>query len=326
MTITRNRWPSAEHHMSNARRADAGCFIVGMLVCAAALMPGCTQDRRAGTTTAPAASEPAAPEALRDALISPWRPAFVGIDLCEASAVTPRPLQVRAARIDLKAPGVRLFVTPSNGPLPGEVNGRQSLQFIADFKCQLAINASFFKGPFAVGAPQDIVGLSMSNGDAYSQPNEFAAILIGKDNRAWVSNPPFDLKRAYNAAAGDTLLLKDGRIVVDASLTNSITVVRHPRSTAGVSRDGRYLILMVIDGRQQGYSEGATKVETAEWLRKLGAWDAVNLDGGYSSNLVMEGPDGKPQLVNHPGPAFLRPVANHIGVYAKPLTAKPSQR
>jgi len=284
--------------------------------------PGCAKDSPAGTASAPAASEPAAPEIVQGVRIAPWKPVFAGIELCQASVVTPRPLRIHAARIDLTAAGIRLFVTPSNGDLPGEVNGRQSLKFLSEFKCQLAINASFFAGRFEVGAPMDIVGLSVSNGDVYSPPNEFAALLISKDNRARVSAPPFDLAKAYNAAAGDTLLLKDGRIAVDPSLRNGITVNRHPRSAAGISRDGRYLLLMVIDGRQPGYSEGATKVETAEWLRKLGAWEAVNLDGGYSSNLVIEGSGGRPELLNHPGPAFLRPVANHIGVYARSLVSK----
>ena len=75
---------------------------------------------------------------------------------------------------------------------------------------------------------------------------------------------------------------------------------RHPRSAAGVSRNGRYLILMTIDGRQAGYSEGTTTAETAEWIRKLGAYNALNLDGGGSTALVIEGADGSPVVLNRP--------------------------
>jgi exopolysaccharide biosynthesis protein len=78
---------------------------------------------------------------------------------------------------------------------------------------------------------------------------------------------------------------------------------------------------MVIDGRQVGYSEGATLAETAEWLRKFGAWNALNLDGGGSSALVMEGPDGEPIVLNSPSGKLERFVANHLGVFAKPLPA-----
>ncbi len=263
---------------------------------------------------------------VKDARISPWQPVFRGIELCEASIEKPRPLQVRAARIDLREEGIRFFVTPSNGDAPGEVNGRRSTQFLTEFKLQLAINASFFGGKFEVGAEQDVIGLCISNGDRYSPPDQRAALLIGKDNRAWIAEPPTDVEKAYNAVAGDTIIVKEGRNIVDRNARDGFTGGLHPRTAAGITRDGRYLILMTTDGRQAGYSEGTSKPETAEWLIKLGAWVGLNLDGGGSTNLVIEGPDGKPKLINHPqSTTWLRPCANHIGVYAKPLpTTRPA--
>jgi len=267
-----------------------------------------------------------APEIVRYASISKWAPVFEGVELLEASTQRPRPLQVRAARIDLKAPGIRFIVTPPNGDAPGEVSGRTSMQFLEEFGCQLAINASFFRGPFRKGGPQDVVGLAISRGERYSKPEQFAALLIRRDNSIWIDIPPWDGKqiaKAYHAAAGDTYLLKGGLILQDSMAKDSHAPFKqHPRSAAGVTKDGRFLILMTIDGRQEGYSEGANKVETAEWLRKLGAWDALNFDGGGSTNMVVQGPDGKPKLVNHPYSNWLRPCASHLGVYARPLDAK----
>ncbi len=262
---------------------------------------------------------------VKEARISDWQPVFRGIELREASIEKPRPLQVRAARIDLREPGIRFFVTPSNGDAPGEVNGRRSTQFMTEFKVQLAINASFFGGKFEVGAEQDVVGLSMSNGDMYSEPDHRAALLISKDNRAWIAQPPKDVDKAYNAVAGDTIIVQEGRNIVDREARDGFTGGLHPRTAAGITRDGRYLILMTTDGRQAGYSEGTSKAETAEWLIKLGAWVGLNLDGGGSTNLVIEDPDGQPKLINHPqSTTWLRPCANHIGVYAKPLTTRPA--
>jgi len=271
------------------------------------------------------APELRAPEIVQYARISKWKPVFEGIELLEAQTKRPRPLQVRAARIDLKAPGIRFIVTPPNGDAPGEVSGRTSKQFLTEFGCQLAINTSFFRGKFRKGAPQDVVGLAISRGERYSKPEKFAALLIRKDNKVWIDSKPWNgkLDEAYNAAAGDTFLLKAGRIPKDSMAKNSHAPFRqHPRSAAGITQDGRYLILITIDGRQEGYSEGATKVETAEWLRKLGAWDALNFDGGGSTNLVIQGPDGQPKLVNHPYSNWLRPCASHLGVYARPLEAR----
>jgi exopolysaccharide biosynthesis protein len=84
---------------------------------------------------------------------------------------------------------------------------------------------------------------------------------------------------------------------------------------------------MTIDGRQPGYSEGATTAETAEWMRKLGAYNALNLDGGGSTALVIEGPDGAPAVLNRPcGPpvGVERRVANHLGVFAQRLKVRSS--
>lgn len=90
----------------------------------------------------------------------------------------------------------------------------------------------------------------------------------------------------------------------------------------GSSRSGRYLFLVAIDGRQPGYNESASTGETAEWMRKLGAYKAINLDGGGSTALVIEGPDGLPVVPNRPRgppPGLERRVANHLGVFVQRL-------
>ena len=82
---------------------------------------------------------------------------------------------------------------------------------------------------------------------------------------------------------------------------------------------GTILWLIVVDGRQDQYSEGVTLGELAEIVSHLGAESALNLDGGGSSTLVME-TDVGPKILNAPIhrriQMFERPVANHLGVYA----------
>jgi len=63
---------------------------------------------------------------------------------------------------------------------------------------------------------------------------------------------------------------------------------RHPRSAVGVSRDGRTLWLVAVGGRSTT-SVGMTLPELGALLRELGAWDAMNLDGGGSTALVLRG-------------------------------------
>ncbi len=89
----------------------------------------------------------------------------------------------------------------------------------------------------------------------------------------------------------------------------------------GINKNGRFLYLVVVDGRQPFYSEGATLSELAQILIRHGAHMAMNLDGGGSSTMVMEGEDGQPLVLNSPIDNYIpgreRPVANHLGVHIK---------
>ena len=94
-----------------------------------------------------------------------------------------------------------------------------------------------------------------------------------------------------------------------------------PRTALGINRNGRYLYLVVVDGRQPFYSEGATFYNLAELLIDQGAYAAMSLDGGGSSSLVVEGEDGRPRLLNSPIDHYIpgteRPVGTHLGIYIK---------
>jgi exopolysaccharide biosynthesis protein len=138
---------------------------------------------------------------------------------------------------------------------------------------------------------------------------------ISTNHQVWIARSAADAREAYNGLSGFYCLLIDGK-------NNGGMKDRHPRSAVGISRNGRYLILMAIDGRQPGYSESASTGETAEWIRKIGAYNALNLDGGGSTALVVEGPDGEPVDLNRPcgpPPGVERRVANHLDVFAQRL-------
>ncbi|HEY3247256.1 MAG TPA: phosphodiester glycosidase family protein, partial [bacterium] len=63
---------------------------------------------------------------------------------------------------------------------------------------------------------------------------------------------------------------------------------RHPRTAVGTLADGR-IVLFVVDGRSPYHSLGMTLLELAMELRRLGAVDALNLDGGGSTTMVVHG-------------------------------------
>jgi hypothetical protein len=86
-------------------------------------------------------------------------------------------------------------------------------------------------------------------------------------------------------------LLDAGRRVGDllVSANPSFAASRHPRTAVGFQSRGDVLWLLVVDGRQGDYSLGMTLPELAETFEALGASEALNLDGGGSSVMVVRG-------------------------------------
>ena len=142
------------------------------------------------------------------------------------------------------------------------------------------------------------------------------ALHVGDSVRAQVALRPF---HPVEALGGRPLLLRDSTIVsaVDTESGPGFATVRHPRTAVGIARDGRRLLLVVVDGRQKGYSDGMTLRELADLMRALGARDAINLDGGGSTTLVYADPDssGSLRIANRPSdPTGERPVGNALAI------------
>ncbi|NDU73892.1 phosphodiester glycosidase family protein [Actinomadura sp. DSM 109109] len=114
----------------------------------------------------------------------------------------------------------------------------------------------------------------------------------------------------FRFAVGGLPILRNGR-----PLDGLAAAGPAPRTAAGVSRDGRHLYLVVVDGRSER-SGGVTVAELASLLGRAGARDAVNLDGGGSSTLVTRSPgEASVAVRNAPSDGTERAVANGIGVF-----------
>jgi len=249
---------------------------------------------------------------------------FRGVSVRAWVTTSPRIQRLYAARIDLSEPGVATFVTPGNGERRADVDGEKTTEFAARHRCQLAINAS----PFApvlqwTGAPKRVRGVSLSEGKLESPPDAgYGTIAFDTDRPAAVldaSITPADLRGYTSAVGGFDVILRDGEDV--SARAESVRGI-HPRVAVGLSADGRTLFIVVVDGRQRGWSEGASLSELARLLAELGADDGLNLDGGGSNTLVLQ--QGNAWVaINTPNhllrPGLERVVANHLCVYAPAL-------
>ena len=96
--------------------------------------------------------------------------------------------------------------------------------------------------------------------------------------------------KTIHAIGAGPRLIRDGSILLtskEEKFPADITIGRAPRTAVGVTQDG-HIILLVVDGRQQ-QSIGMTLQELALSMQQLGAVNAMNLDGGGSSEMVIGG-------------------------------------
>jgi hypothetical protein len=251
------------------------------------------------------------------------RELFQGITYQLKVRHTPRPMVVHVLTVNLRAPGIRFLVTPGSPKAEHPLAARTTSQFLSEFHLQAAINGDGFTPWHSntildyyphQGDPVTPIGMAASQGVIYSQPTDAEPTLyIGRDNRARFNNP---IGGIYNAISGNTMLVEDGKA---NSLPDELP---QPRTAIGLDQKMRQVIIVVVDGRQPGYSEGATLAEMADLLIEFGAYSGMNLDGGGSSTLVVEGPNGKPEALNRPIdlgiPNRERAIGNQLGIFANP--------
>jgi len=121
------------------------------------------------------------------------------------------------------------------------------------------------------------------------------------------------LANVFDAVGGAPLLLRDG---VPVGECNS-GCGRQPRTGVGVTAAGK-ILLVVVDGRQARWSLGPTVAEFTQIMADLGAVTALNLDGGGSSEMVVEG-----EVVNRPSDGSERSISNAILVLPGPDPDEP---
>jgi len=253
---------------------------------------------------------------------------FDGVTYQRVVQILPRPVIAHVISIDTKRNDTSFLVTPPDSDGKTPLNARTTSQFLQEFGVQIAVNGDGFSPWWSnsvadyyphVGDPVTPLGFSASNGNVYwNGENEGdigiePTLYISRRNGLSFNNRPDKLN---SAISGDRMLVVKGEVVPGLD-----DVELDPRTALGINRNGRYLYVVVVDGRQPFYSEGVTFAELAELLRKQGAYMAMSMDGGGSSTLVVEGEDGLPRILNTPIDNYIpgreRPVGNHLGIYLR---------
>ena len=109
-----------------------------------------------------------------------------------------------------------------------------------------------------------------------------------------------DIERNYKGSKGTVLaagpiMLEDGHKADWSECDEGFIKTKHPRSAIYTTRDGK-TVLLTVDGRSSGNAVGMSIPELMHLIRVLGGYDALNLDGGGSTTLWIEGAG----VVNYP--------------------------
>ena len=278
---------------------------------------------------------------------------YAGVTYIDRWLDAPRRLHLHIAQIDLATPGLRFKVSPPAGDR--EAMRQSTLAFATLERAQVAINGHFFLPFPSTERTAWVIGLAASEGRVYSafeSPAQRYALVanapalnIDRENRAslvhWDPAQP-DGRRVlepvtlWNVVAGSAQIVTDGVVTVpqyrdaahpvallepggpnDYSNAVAWSEVATARTAIGLSRDRRTLTLFTADVR--GGSEGMRLDEVGRVLSdQYGVWDALNLDGGGSTSMVLADPmTGEAALVNtsSDNPTG-REVATSLAVFA----------
>jgi exopolysaccharide biosynthesis protein len=229
-------------------------------------------------------------------------------------------IAMHIARVDLTAPGVRIRarVQPPTDNA-AECKTETTLNAVSRGGAQIGINANYFayrSGSNAAEVNTSLLGMASDRGVLYSRADDKRyGVNFAADNTVTFFEPAdtnlttVPAVVPYNVVSSQpSWLIRNGVLMIRPADGGTL----NPMTGFGVTTN-RVLVLLVCDGRDASWSDGASAGDLAWQLRREGCVDAIALDGGGSSTLVFADP--KPRVVNRVPNRVLRAVGNNLLVY-----------
>lgn len=196
----------------------------------------------------------------------------------------------------------------AKAPLSAHLEAMQANR--PNIKVLAGVNADFFH----IRTNQMPCGVIYRNGKcikgSYDDQTTVFALLADGTARCMSAAEYESLDKSLirEAVSGRQMLLDNG-------VQQSRSTRLEPRTAVGVTRDGKRLFILVADGRRKEYSNGLSYADMAQIFKRLGAYDAINLDGGGSSSFSIEVATGDFEPINRPSDrSGERPVPNGLAV------------
>ena len=187
----------------------------------------------------------------------------------------------------------RVFLGCANGPEDHYGYGKILDDMVAKYGARGGINAGVFADDNGAGAGWPPSGITISEGVVYVEDMNGSVAGISSDGILFVGDYSISMCvddfHLQNACSFGPSLIANGQKMSDEMLSSGL----NPRTAIGQRGDGAILML-AIDGRQ-AYSQGLTYGDCADLLLDYGCINAMNMDGGNSTSMYMDG-----KLINHP--------------------------
>jgi exopolysaccharide biosynthesis protein len=240
---------------------------------------------------------------LATAVRADWQTIAPGV---EYQRITRGTMDAYVARVDLRNAKLRVIASEA------EDRGLTVSEFAKKRHAIVAVNADYFsENVWPIGLAAGSCGV-WTKGQKVGRKQ--GLVGVGK-RRAEIQQNTMKKKRWMSGAVSGWPLLNKGCVPL-ATLPGSdhFTRAPHPRTAVGLSKDGKTMYIAVADGRVEGVP-GLTLPELAAFLDELGACVAMNLDGGGSSAMWVDG-TREGAIVNRVSEGVERNVGDHLAVIA----------
>ena len=254
-------------------------FPLLIVVCNLWLFSGCTTVSTVHTDTP---YQPITQEKIH------WRPLASGIKAADIND-SQFPLIVHIVKIDLLNPAVSVITSEPTlfKNSQGRIRGETTRDFALRHNTIVAFNAAPFKTrSLLFSMYRTIVGIHITDFIRMSMPNKrYGALLFCADKTARIiDSQTEDLLSAdiRHAVGGFWTILRNGTVLPQKLHR------RDSRTAVGLADNGKTLFVVAVEGENKRKSQGLSFEETAKLMQELGADDAIQLDGGSSSTLVLQ--------------------------------------
>lgn len=220
-------------------------------------------------------------------------------------------LKLYIIKLNLNDPTIEFFVTPRQDYLEGTTS------FLAKNKLQLAINA----GGWELDRPPGNTNTELvtySQGTLVSEgPDFWVSVVITKNNSVILGKKPKNPEDLYNVVTGFNLFVLNEevapRMFPGGPGYKEGYDTLNPRTSIGYDEENNVLNILLVDSGVIGQRMGMRLRDFGYYHVREGSNTAINMDGGGSTTLVIEGRG----IVNAPSDGAERPVATHLGIWAE---------